>query len=103
MVSEGGFAGDTAMQDVNKDLKEGVTIDTFDFPSIDPKYGNPVMGGADFGCLFADSPEARTFIRYLSTKEAGEILAGAGRYPQQAGQHDRLLKFHGAEADAAGP
>jgi alpha-glucoside transport system substrate-binding protein len=78
MVSEGGFAGTTAMQDVNKDLKEGVTIDMFDFPSIDPKYGNPVMGGADFACLFQDSPEARKFIRYLATKEAGEILSGAG-------------------------
>ncbi len=77
MVSEGGFAGATAMQDVNTNLKEGVTIDFFPFPSIDPKYGDPVTGGADFACLFRDSPEARTFIHYLSTKEPGEILAGA--------------------------
>jgi alpha-glucoside transport system substrate-binding protein len=78
MVSEGGFAATTAMQDVNKDLKEGVTIDMFNFPSIDAKYGNPVMGGADFACLFQDSPEARKFIRYLATKEPGEMLSGTG-------------------------
>jgi alpha-glucoside transport system substrate-binding protein len=77
MMSEGGFAGNTAMQDINTDLKEGVTIDFFPFPSIDPKYGDPVMGGADFACLFHDSPEARKFIRYLATKEPGDILAKA--------------------------
>jgi len=78
MISEGGFAGNTAMQEINSSLKEGVTIDWFDFPSIEAKYGNPVMGGADFACLFADSPEARTFIRYLATRNAGEILAKIG-------------------------
>jgi len=97
MMSEGGFAGNTAMQDINTSLKEGVTIDFFPFPSIDPKYGDPVMGGADFACLFHDSPEARKFIRYLATKEPGDILAKANcvipsKLPSQSSYTPMVLK-----------
>jgi alpha-glucoside transport system substrate-binding protein len=78
MFYEGGFVGVIIGTDVNKDLKPGTDYDFFTFPSIDPAYGTPLTGGGDLAIMFKDSPEGRTFMQYIITKEAADIYAATG-------------------------
>ncbi len=55
------------------DLKPGEDFSFFPFPSIDPEYGTPALGGADMFAVFNDTPEARALMRYLATAGAQEI------------------------------
>lgn len=75
---EGGFVGGIALKDVNTSLKVGTDIDFFPFPSIDPQYGNPLIGGGDLLVGFADNPQVRAYMKYMVSKEAGEIWAKTG-------------------------
>lgn len=62
---------------------EGVTEEDyafFPFPSIDPAYGVPALGGADLIVMFNDTPEARALMQYLATPEAQEIWAAYGDF-----------------------
>ncbi|MGE5575582.1 MAG: hypothetical protein ACM3TT_00105, partial [Syntrophothermus sp.] len=45
----------------------------FALPPIDPKWGTPVLGAADMVAVFKDTPETRSFIRYLASAKAQEI------------------------------
>jgi alpha-glucoside transport system substrate-binding protein len=78
MFYEGGFVGVIISTDVNKDLKPGTDFDFFTFPSIDPAFGTPLTGGGDLAIMFKDSPEGRSFMQYLITKEAADIYAATG-------------------------
>jgi len=78
MTFEGGFVWDAA-KEVNPDLVPGESFAQFLFPQIDPQYGDPIEGGADFIILSKDTPEGRAFVQYLASKEAGEILASTDR------------------------
>ena len=55
------------------DLKPGEDFSFFPFPSIDPEYGTPALGGADMFAVFNNTPEAQALMRYLATAGAQEI------------------------------
>jgi len=75
MFYEGGFVGVIATTDTNKNLKPIDDINFFMFPSVDPQYGTPVVGGGDLAIAFKDSPEVRAFMAYIISKEAADIFA----------------------------
>ncbi|MBI3763661.1 MAG: carbohydrate ABC transporter substrate-binding protein [Chloroflexi bacterium] len=77
MYYEGGFVGGIALGNFPT-LKPGVDLAFFPFPEIDPQFGSPVVGGGDLAVMFNDTPEARQFMAYLASKEAGEIWAATG-------------------------
>jgi len=78
MFYEGGFVGVIIGTDVNKDLKAGTDYDFFTFPTVDPAFDSPITGGGDFAVMFKDSPEGRSFMQYIATKEAADIYAATG-------------------------
>ena len=62
---------------------EGVTEEDyafFPFPSIDPAYGVPALGGADLVVMFNDTPEVRQLMQYLATPEAQDIWSEYGDF-----------------------
>jgi alpha-glucoside transport system substrate-binding protein len=59
-------------------LEAGTDYDFFPFPSIDPQYGVPVLGGADLIVMFNDREETREFMKYLASPEPQEIWAAKG-------------------------
>lgn len=75
---EGGFVGGIALKSVNPDLKPGEDIAFFPFPTIDPQFGSPLIGGGDLLTALADTPEVRSFVKFLATKEASELWAKTG-------------------------
>lgn len=78
MFYEGGFVGVIIATDVNKDLKPGTDFDFYTFPTVDAAYGTPLTGGGDLAIMFKDSPEGRSFMQYIVTKEAADIYAATG-------------------------
>lgn len=75
MFYEGGFVGTIATTTFTN-LKPGTDLDFFVFPQVDPAMDDPIVGGGDFAMLMKDTPEGRSFIQYLASKEAAEIFAG---------------------------
>jgi alpha-glucoside transport system substrate-binding protein len=75
---EGGFTGSVAINDVNTSLRAGEDIAFFPFPSIDPQYKNPVVGGGDFAIAFVDNDATRKFMAYLASPDAANIWATQG-------------------------
>jgi len=51
-------------------LKAGEDYDFFGFPPIDPKYSKSLEAGGDLVGMFNDTPQARAFIKYLTTPQA---------------------------------
>jgi alpha-glucoside transport system substrate-binding protein len=78
MYMEGGFMGGIAIGQINPALKPGKTIDFFPWPSIEKKWGSPLVGGGDLAVAFKDSPEVRRFLRYISSPAAGTIWVSTG-------------------------
>lgn len=78
MYYEGGFVGVIISTDINKDLKAGTDYDFFTFPTVDPAFGAPITGGGDFAVMFKDSPEGRSMMQFIATKEAADIYAATG-------------------------
>jgi alpha-glucoside transport system substrate-binding protein len=78
MYMEGGFMGGIAIGQINPSLKAGKTIDFFPWPSIQKKWGSPLVGGGDLAVAFKDSPEIRQFLRYISSAAAGKIWVSTG-------------------------
>ncbi len=78
LYMEGGFVGGIALGDVNPKLKPGKTIQEAPFPTINPRFGSPVVGGGDLAAAFKDSPEVRQLLAYLSSPEAGKIWVSTG-------------------------
>jgi alpha-glucoside transport system substrate-binding protein len=78
LYMEGGFVGGIAIQQVNTALKPGKTIDFFPFPTINPKWGQPLLGAGDLAAAFKDSAEVRAFLRYISSAAAGRIWVSTG-------------------------
>jgi alpha-glucoside transport system substrate-binding protein len=75
---EGGFVGGIATSQVNTKLVPGKTIDDFSWPVINPKYGSPVTIGGDYAVAFNDSPDIRTFLKYITSATAGKIWVSTG-------------------------
>ncbi|HEX9076449.1 MAG TPA: carbohydrate ABC transporter substrate-binding protein [Anaerolineae bacterium] len=75
MFYEGGFVGTIATTTFTN-LKAGTDLDFFLFPQVDPTFDDPIIGGGDFAMMFKDTPEGRSFMQYLASKEAAEVFAG---------------------------
>jgi alpha-glucoside transport system substrate-binding protein len=75
---EGGFVGGIALKDVNPQLKPGVTINSFPWPTIKASLDHPVVGAADFAAAFKDNADVRRFLKYISTGPAGSIWVSTG-------------------------
>ena len=78
LYMEGGFVGGIALDQVNKSLKPGKTINSFFWPTIKAKYGQPMVGGGDLAAAFKDTPDVRTFLKYISSGAAGKIWVSTG-------------------------
>lgn len=74
MFYEGGFVGTIATTTFTN-LKPGTDLDFFQFPQVDPTYGDPVEGGGDFAIMFKDTPEGRMFMQYLVSADAANVFA----------------------------
>jgi alpha-glucoside transport system substrate-binding protein len=76
---EGGFVGGIALsKDVNPNLKPGVSINSFPWPTIKASLDHPVVGAADFAAAFKDNADVRAFLKYISTGAAGSIWVSTG-------------------------
>jgi alpha-glucoside transport system substrate-binding protein len=78
LYMEGGFVGGIATQQVNTALVPGKTINSFPWPSINPKFGSPLVGGGDLAAAFKDSPDVRKFMLYISSAQAGQVWVSTG-------------------------
>jgi alpha-glucoside transport system substrate-binding protein len=78
LYMEGGFVGGIATGDTNKSLKPGKTIDWFPFPVINKKWGSPLLGAGDLAAAFVDNADVRTFLKYISSPEAGKVWVSTG-------------------------
>ena len=78
LYMEGGFVGGIALDQVNKSLKPGKTINSFPFPKIRAQWGNPLVGGGDLAAAFTDNSDVRSFLKYISSGEAGKIWVSTG-------------------------
>ena len=76
MYYEGGFMSSFAEQNFPK-LVGGKDYDFFDFPSIDPRFGKPVMGGGDLAVAFSSGPEVAKLVQWLAGKQGNTIWASA--------------------------
>jgi alpha-glucoside transport system substrate-binding protein len=76
---EGGFVGGIALSKaVNPNLKPGVSINSFPWPTIKASLDHPVVGAADFAAAFKDNADVRAFLKYISTGAAGSIWVSTG-------------------------
>ena len=84
MYYEGDFMGGIVTSEL-KSVKLGEDMDFFAFPSIDPKYGVPVVGGADVFVAFSDKPAVKQLMKYLTTVKGNEIAVKNGFLSQNSG------------------
>jgi serine/threonine protein kinase/class 3 adenylate cyclase/ABC-type glycerol-3-phosphate transport system substrate-binding protein len=78
LYMEGGFVGYVALTHVNQSLKPRKTINSAPFPTIDPSFGSPLVGGGGLTAVFVDNEAVRKLLRYLSSPTAGRIWASTG-------------------------
>jgi ABC-type glycerol-3-phosphate transport system substrate-binding protein/class 3 adenylate cyclase len=79
LYMEGGFVGSTAVGN-NPRLKPGRTIDAAPFPIITPSLGSPLIGGGAVIAVFVDNEAVRKLLLYLSSPEAGTVMASTGEH-----------------------
>lgn len=75
---EGGFVGDIARKDFNPSLRPGRTIAFFPFPVINRRIGRPLLGAGDLAVAFVNSPEVRQFMRFIASRQAGQVWVSTG-------------------------
>ncbi len=73
---QGNFVTGFMPEAIQKNLEEEVGV--FALPSIDPKWGTPVLGGGDQFVVFNDRPEVQEFMAYLTSWEACAPWARVG-------------------------
>ena len=78
LYMEGGFIGQIVLGQLNTSLRPGVTIDSIPWPTIDTRFRNEMIGGADFAVALTNTPAVRQFLLYLSSPAAGKTWASAG-------------------------
>jgi len=68
------------------DLKPVDDFNFFSFPPIDPKYGKGVEIAGDLVGMFKNTPQAATFIKYITTSDAQDfwVKAADGISPNRA-------------------
>ncbi len=67
------------------DLKPVEGFDFFGFPAVDPRYAKSVEAGGDLCGVFNGTPQARAFIKYLTTSQAQGywVKGGSGLSPNR--------------------
>jgi serine/threonine protein kinase/ABC-type glycerol-3-phosphate transport system substrate-binding protein/class 3 adenylate cyclase len=97
LLMEGGFVGTIALAEVNPSLEPGKTIAEAPFPTIDPRFGNPLVGGGELIVAFVDNEAVRELLVYLSSQEGatvsastGEIISPNKRVPSSAYPNDLI-------------
>jgi DNA-binding SARP family transcriptional activator/ABC-type glycerol-3-phosphate transport system substrate-binding protein/class 3 adenylate cyclase len=78
LYMEGGFVGSLALQYTKPKPKPGRTIDLAAFPTIDPSFGSPLVGGVNLAAAFDDNDALRELLLFLSSREAGRVWASTG-------------------------
>ncbi|AEJ60996.1 extracellular solute-binding protein family 1 [Spirochaeta thermophila DSM 6578] len=73
---QGNFVTGFMPEEIQANLDEEVGV--FALPSIDPRWGTPVLGGGDQFVMFRDTPEVRAFLEFLTTWDSAKIWAQAG-------------------------
>lgn len=68
MNRQGNFITGFMQDEIQADLENNVGV--FALPSVDPKYGTPVLGGGDQFVAFTDKPGVKEFMEFLTTWEA---------------------------------
>lgn len=63
-----------------KDKAPRIDYDFFPLPSIDSRFGTPLLVAGDALVMFNDTPEARELMAYLTTPEPYEIWAQRGKF-----------------------
>ncbi len=77
LLMEGGFVGSFALA-LNPPPVPGATIAAAPFPSIDGRFGNPVIAGGDFLVVFDDHAAVRRLLAYLMSPGAARIWVSHG-------------------------
>ena len=78
MIFEGDFVPGVAKGQTKAKAK--TDYDVFNFPEINGKGGDYVVGGGDVFVMFKDNPASQALIKYLASPEAAEIWARQGGY-----------------------
>ena len=78
LLMEGGFVGTFALGTVKPAPVPGETIAAARFPTIDERFGSPVVAGGDFIAAFDDDPAVRRLLLYLMSPGAGRIWVSHG-------------------------
>jgi alpha-glucoside transport system substrate-binding protein len=78
LYMEGGFVGGLALAYINPEPMPGTTIALAPFPAIDPRFGNPVIGGSNLAVAFVDNEAVRELLLYLSSPAAGSVWVSTG-------------------------
>jgi len=93
---QGNFITGFMQDNIQANLEEEVGV--FALPSIDPKWGTPVLGGGDQFVIFDDRPEVIEFLKYLTTWESCKSWAKAGGalFPHQ----DQNFDDYGSSLEA---
>lgn len=73
---QGNFITGFMPERIQQNLEAEVGV--FALPSIDPRWGTPVLGGGDQFVAFTDRKEVQEFMAYLTTWEACAPWAKAG-------------------------
>jgi alpha-glucoside transport system substrate-binding protein len=78
-------------------LEAGVDYDFFYLPPVDPAYGEPVLMAGDIYTIYADRPEAKAVLEYMSTGESIKLVVenGLGMSPHQ----DSSVDWYGTDTD----
>jgi alpha-glucoside transport system substrate-binding protein len=78
LYMDGGIAGGIAKEQLNTSSRDADPIASFPWPTIEAKYGSPVVGRVDLAVAFTDDLDVREFLLYLSSAKAGRILVSTG-------------------------
>ncbi|MDY7028477.1 MAG: ABC transporter substrate-binding protein [Spirochaetota bacterium] len=80
-----------------ENLKAGVDYDFFYLPTVDEKYGRPVLVAGDIYAMFNDRPEVRMVMQYFATGASveGWVKAGGAISPHK----DSQLSWYTNEVD----
>lgn len=76
MNRQGNFITGFMPQNIQDNLEEEVGV--FPLPSIDEKWGTPILGGGDQFVVFNDKPGVQEFMEFLTTWESGAPWAQVG-------------------------
>ncbi len=88
MNRQGNFITGFMQDEIQANLEENVGV--FALPSVDPKWGTPVLGGGDQFVAFTDKPGVKEFMVFLTTWEACAPWAriGGALFPHKTQNFD---------------